>query len=397
MAAKNRISGVICEFNPLHNGHAALLRHIRQETGGPIVCVMSGNFVQRGEAAALDKWSRTRLALQNGADLVLELPLPWAMSGAEHFTFGGVSLLQALGCVEDLWFGSECGSADTLQKIAAYLSSPEFSADVQPFLAHGLSFAAARGKALESALGPEAAALNEQPNNILGIEYCKALLKIHSAIQPHTIRRFHVEHDAAAAEGNFASASLLRRMSAAGEPISSFAPPETDACIQALLKKKQYPATLSYLERGILGYLSTCPLESLQNTPDVSEGIENRIQTAAGAASSLEELYDLVKSKRYSHARIRRITLGAYLGLTKALPEMPPYIRVLGMTDTGTEILRAAKPALPHVTRPADVKKLPAEAQHLFELEARADDLYALCTQARRPAKMDYTEKLIRI
>ena len=397
MAAKNRISGVICEFNPLHNGHAALLRHIRQETGGPIVCVMSGNFVQRGVAAALDKWSRTRLALQNGADLVLELPLPWAMSGAEHFTFGGVSLLQALGCVEDLWFGSECGSADTLQKIAAYLSSPEFSVDVQPFLAHGLSFAAARGKALKSALGPEAAALNEQPNNILGIEYCKALLKIHSAIQPHTIRRFHVEHDAAAAAGNFASASLLRRMSAAGEPISSFVPPETDACIQALLKKKQYPATLSYLERGILGYLSTCPLESLQNTPDVSEGIENRIQTAAGAASSLEELYDLVKSKRYSHARIRRITLGAYLGLTKALPEMPPYIRVLGMTDTGTEILRAAKPALPYVTRPTDVKKLPAEAQHLFELEARADDLYALCTQARRPAKMDYTEKLIRI
>lgn len=397
MAVKNRISGVICEFNPLHNGHAALLRHIRQETGGPIVCVMSGNFVQRGEAAALDKWSRTRLALQNGADLVLELPLPWAMSGAEHFAFGGVALLQALGCVEDLWFGSESGNADALAQIAAYLLSPAFSHDIQPFLVQGLSFAAARGKALESALGPEAAALNEQPNNILGIEYCKALLKIHSVMQPHTIRRFHVEHDAAAASENFASASLLRRMSAAGESISPFVPPETDACIQALLKKKQYPATLSYLARGILGYLSTCPLEALRNTPDVSEGIENRIQTAAGAASSLEELYDLVKSKRYSHARIRRITLGAYLGLNKGLPEMPPYIRVLGISDAGTDILRAAKPTLPYVTRPADIKKLPTEAQRLFELEARADDLYALCTQARRPAKMDYTEKLIRL
>lgn len=397
MIAKNKISGIICEFNPLHNGHAALMRHIKQETDGSLVCVMSGNFVQRGETAALDKWSRARLALQNGADLVIELPLPWAMAGAEKFAYGGVSLLQALGCTDQLWFGSECGDADALSKIADYLLSDRFSSDIKPYLAAGLPFAVARGKAIEQTLGVEAGALNEKPNNILGIEYCKALLNLHADIAPHTIPRFSVAHDATAANGQFASASLIRRMSTEGADISPFVPPETAQCIQTLLDKKQYPASLSHLERGILGYLSTCPVEMLRQVPDVSEGIENRICAAAGTVSTLEELYDTVKTKRYSHAHIRRIVLSAYLALTKDLPEAPPYIRVLGMTDTGAEIVKNTAPLLPFVMRPADVKKLSAEAQRIFELESRADDLYALCTEIRRQAKLDYTEKLIRL
>lgn len=397
MALKNKISGIICEFNPLHNGHEALIRHVREVTDSTVVCVMSGNFVQRGEPAALDKWSRARLALENGADLVIELPLPWAMSGAEHFALGGVSLLHALGCVDTLAFGSECGDADRLLNIARYLRSPAFSEDIRPYLCDGSAFAAARGKAIYAALGADAAALNEQPNNILGIEYCKAILKLNSAILPYTIPRFNVEHDAAAAEGRFASASLLRRMSAAKEDISSFVPNNTADLIRTLQEQKQYPAEIHYLERGILGYLSTCSADRLRLVSDVSEGIENRIIAAAGAVSTLAELYDTVKTKRYSHARIRRIALGAYLGLTNELPETPPYIRVLGMSDTGAQILRAAEPTLPFVMRPADVKKLSETAQRIFELEARADDLYALCTENRRPAKMDYTEKLIRL
>lgn len=127
MGTKSKISGIICEFNPLHNGHAALLRHVRHETDGAVVCVMSGNFVQRGEVAVLDKWSRTRLALQNGADLVIELPLPWAMSGAEHFAYGGVFLLDALSCIDELWFGSECGDESKLKDTAEFLLSKDFS------------------------------------------------------------------------------------------------------------------------------------------------------------------------------------------------------------------------------------------------------------------------------
>lgn len=396
MVAKNRISGVICEFNPLHNGHAALLRHMRDETDGAVVCVMSGNFVQRGEAAALDKWSRTRLALQCGADLILELPLPWALAGAERFAFGGVSLLHALGA-DRLYFGSECGDAAALQKIAAYLLSPQLAEDLRPHLAAGLPFAAARTRAVEQALGAESAALCTQPNNILGIEYCKAILNTGSSMEPHTIRRFAVEHDAASASGSFASASLLRRMSTDGENIAPYVPEVTATCIRTLRNAGQYPADLRYLERAVLAFLSTAAPEALRRVPDVSEGIENRIRTAAGTAQTLEALYDAVKTKRYSHARIRRIVLSAYLGLTDDLPAVPPYLRVLGMTARGAELVRAAKPALPWVMRPADLKHHTAEARGIFELEARADDFYALCTAQRRPASLDYTTRLIRL
>jgi len=397
MDAKNKISGIICEFNPLHNGHEALIRHVREHTGSSVVCIMSGNFVQRGEAAALDKWSRTALALKAGADLVIELPLPWAMSGAERFALGGVSLLNALGCADTLAFGSECGNADALLRIARYLLSESFTSDVRPFLSEGLPFAAARSKAIETALGTHAAELNEQPNNILGIEYCKALITTDSAVSPYTIRRFEVGHDDETVSDRYASASLLRRLSASGESVSQFVPDYTDNCIEALKDKKQYPADINRLDRAVLGFLSTCPANALRRTPDVSEGLENKIRSAAGTVSTLAELYDAVKSKRYSHARIRRIVLAAYLGLTKDLPDTPPYIRVLGMTEAGTTLLHSAQPTLPFVMRPADIRKLSPQAQHIFELEAKADDLYALCTEARRPAGLDYTEKLIRL
>ena len=159
----------------------------------------------------------------------------------------------------------------------------------------------------------------------------------------------------------------------------------------------QYPADLRHLERAILAFLSTASPEDLRRVPDVAEGIERRIRAAAGRVQTLEALYDAVKTKRYSHARIRRIALAAYLGLTDDLPAAPPYLRVLGMTAAGAELIRAASPSLPYVMRPADLKKLPADAQRIFELEARADNIYALCTAQRRPAGLDYTERLIRV
>lgn len=396
MVAKNRISGVICEFNPLHNGHVALLRHMRTETEGPVICVMSGNFVQRGEAAALDKWSRARLALQCGADLLVELPLPWALAGAERFAFGGVSLLNALGAGA-LFFGSECGETAPLLRIAEYLLSPALSADLRPFLAAGLPFAAARARAVEKALGADCAALCAQPNNILGIEYCKAILKTGGKLEPCTLRRIAVGHDGSTASGRFAPASLLRRMSGEMQDISPYVPAETASRIRALQEIGQYPANLRHLERAILAFLSTTSGEALRRVPDVAEGIENRIRAAAGTVQTLEALYDAVKTKRYSHARIRRIVLAAYLGLTDDLPAAPPYLRVLGMTARGAALIRTASPSLPYIMRPADLKKLSAGARRVFEIEARADDIYALCTAQRRPAGLDYTAPLIRL
>lgn len=397
MIGKNKISGVVCEFNPLHNGHAALLSRIAEEFQSDAVCVMSGNFVQRGEAAVLDKWSRTRLALQNGAALVLELPLPWAVAGAEKFALGGISLLNALGCVDTLTFGSENGDAAPLMRCAEYLLSDAFKADIRPEIAEGASFAAARTEAVQKALGTESAELLTKPNCILGIEYGKALLSLSSSITPQAMQRIATDHDSDKAHGAFASASLIRSKSAEGEEISSYVPENTAVCIRALQKEKQYPASLSYLDRAVLAAVSAMSPEDLRRVPDVSEGIENRILAAAETAETCTGLFDAVKTKRYSHARIRRIVLSAYLGITNDLPNLPPYLRILGMTSRGAEILHKAKPILPIIARPADVKKLSPEARRVFELEVRADNLYSLCTEHRRPANLDYTEKLIRI
>ena len=169
---------------------------------------MSGNFVQRGEAAVLDKWSRTRLALQNGAALVLELPLPWAVAGAEKFALGGISLLNALGCVDTLTFGSETGDTAPLMHCAEYLHSDVFNSDIRPEVAKGISFAAARTEAVKKALGAETAELLTKPNCILGIEYCKAILSLNSNIAPQTVQRIAIDHDSDKAHGAFASASL---------------------------------------------------------------------------------------------------------------------------------------------------------------------------------------------
>ena len=214
---------------------------------------------------------------------------------------------------------------------------------------------------------------------------------------PQTVQRIAIDHDSDKAHGAFASASLIRSKSAEGEEISAYVPENTAVCIRALQKEKQYPASLSYLDRAVLAAVSAMSPEDLRRVPDVSEGIENRILAAAETAETCTGLFDAVKTKRYSHARIRRIVLSAYLGITNDLPNLPPYLRILGMTSCGAEILHKAKPMLPIIARPTDVKKLSPEARRVFELEVRADNLYSLCTEHRRPANMDYTEKLIRI
>ena len=186
MKEKPAFSGIICEFNPLHQGHHHLLMEAKRHSRG-VVCVMSGNWVQRGEPAILSKFARAQAAVCCGADMVIDLPVSWACAPAERFAYGAVSLLHQLGCIGELWFGSECGDASILDLIARFLCSPEFGEALSPFLRTGSSFAAARQQAVEKALGPQYAAILTCANNILGVEYCKALLGCESSIQPKTI------------------------------------------------------------------------------------------------------------------------------------------------------------------------------------------------------------------
>ena len=214
-----QVAGIITEYNPLHSGHVHLMEEVRRLLGPEtaVVCVMSGNFVQRGDFAIVGKHARARAAVESGMDLVLELPLPWAVASAERFADGGVQVLLGTGLVSHIAFGSECGDADALERAAKALLSPELGGFVRRELTRGDSYAAARQRALRAMLPTEDAALLESPNNILGVEYCKALLRRDSAIRPLTVRRRGTGYHGTELEGGVASATMVRSLLRNGE------------------------------------------------------------------------------------------------------------------------------------------------------------------------------------
>ena len=399
MTGKGKTAAVICELNPLHKGHEALFQQVKAQADR-LVCILSGNFVQRGEPAILDKWARCRLALEAGADLVIELPLPWACAGAERFAAGGVRLAAALGNVDYLAFGSEFPDITKIRRVAETLLSEEFSevlsAENASAAGSGEPFARRREAALTALLGEEVLPLLRSPNAILGIEYQKALLQEHSAITPLVFPRVGADHDSPARDGEFSSAGELRELLRAGKSLEGLVPDCTAALLREEIRLGRCPADIAFLERSILCKLRTMQLEDFAALPDISEGLEHRLLAAAGQAGSLEEFYALVKSKRYSHARIRRLTINAFLGVTNDLPSLPPYLRILGMTGAGAELLQSCSPALPFAARAGDFQKLGGEVLRLFRLEAAADDLYALTSPSPQPCGRDFTEKLLR-
>lgn len=396
MPKKMIISAVICELNPLHLGHRAILQHSK-EISDATVCILSGNFMQRGEPAILDKWARCRLALENGADLVIELPLPWACSGAEHFASGGVQLAEGLGCVNYLLFGCEEESLSKLKSTANALLSQDFSRFLAQENAPGETFARRREKALSKLLGPEYGNILQLPNNILAVEYLKALITLNSNITPKSFLRKGAGHDMSAKKNEFHSAGQLRRLMLDRENLHGLVPDSTLSLLEELITQGKCPVSINYLERAILCKLRSMKAEDFRSLPDISEGIENRLYTASQNACSLEQLYELAKTKRYTHARIRRLVISAFLGLDSSMPDSPPYLRILGMSLKGQELLKKASPTLPLAVRPEDFRRLSGQALSVFELEARSDDIYSLACPIPQPCGRDYTEKLIKL
>jgi predicted nucleotidyltransferase len=390
-------AGVVCEYNPFHFGHSYLIRQLRKSGATHIVSVMSGNFVQRGDAAVLSKYARTRQALLCGADLVVELPLPWAISGAERFALGGVALLDAIGA-DLIGFGSECGDMECLRKASLALSSPSLRETMRASLEKGSTFAAARQSAVEKLFGKETAGLLRAPNNILGIEYLKAIDRIGSGIQPVTIRRCGAAHGAESDGSSYASSGQIRKLLQNHRDCSTLMPCEAFSVLKEEIGEKRAPASLLFAERAVLAQLRRMTKEEFHMLPDLSEGLENRIFRAARQATGIEELCFLAKTKRYPLARIRRIVLSAFLGIRSGHASgYPPYIRVLGIGKRGPEILKKAKAAakLPIISRPADFLSLSGPAREIADLESRATDLYALCLPEAAPCGLDRTEKII--
>ena len=374
-------AGIVAEYNPFHRGHAWHIAETRRRLGGdaPVVCVMSGHWVQRGECALADKWLRAALALDRGADLVVELPTPWAMASAESFARGAVSLLAATGVVDVLSFGSETGELAPLEEAAAALDAPDYPERLRAALGRGLSFPAARQEAA-------GAACLSAPNNNLGVEYLRSLRALGSTIRPLTVPRQGAGHDGPAA-GGYASASELRRLLRAGR--GEEAAPYLTAPWSGEL------ADMQHIERAVLSRLRTMGEGDWAALPDGggAEGLPSRLAKAAREAVSLEDFYTRAKTRRYTHARLRRLALAAFLGLRAAeRPAAPPYVRVLGLGGRGRVLLRRMKDTcpLPVIVKPAQARELDGPARTLFESEARYTDLYGLCFPAPRPCGAEW-------
>lgn len=377
-----RVVGIVTEFNPFHNGHALLLERAREAMGEDtaVVCCMSGDFVQRGEAAVWSKFARAEAAARCGADLVFELPLPWALSSAEGFARGGVGLLAALGVVDCLCFGSECGETEPLERAAEALLSPALAAELRRELESGIPFAAARQRALAAVTDEETARLVETPNNILAVEYIRAIYELGLDLGFMTVRREGAEHDGQG-EGSIRSASELRSRIAAGKSCSGFMPDAAIAVFEHEAERGRGPVLMEALEPMLLARLRMLPDEEFSRLPDASEGLGNRLRAAVRDEPTLDGVLAAAKSKRYALSRIRRMTMCACLSVREGMAEgVPPYARLLAASERGRELLRRAqdKSRIPIITKAAAARQLPRETLSVFELGSGARDLYVL-------------------
>lgn len=368
------ICGIICEFNPFHYGHAHLLEAVRERLGADcaILCAMSGDFVQRGEAAAFAKHDRAAAAVACGADLVLELPLPWCIAGAEAFALGGVALLAATGQVGHLAFGSECADLEALTETAELLVDPAMDGMIRSGLDAGASYAAARQQAAERLAGKPLPLLRA-PNDILALEYLKALRRSGGGMRPLAVLRTGAGHDGPD------SALALRGRLWAGEDLAALLPEPA----YAALAGGAGPVAREPVETALLSRLRFLPESAFAEAPDAGggEGFYRRVYAAARVASGLEDIPAAAVTRRYPRARVRRLCLSAALGLRAVdAAGTPPYLRVLAANGRGRALLRRMETTarLPLVTRPAVVRTLDERVQRVFDLGAAAADLLAL-------------------
>lgn len=375
--------GIVAEFDPFHNGHKYLIDTIKQNTGKAVVAVMSGSWVQRGGTAITDKWTRTRMALTGGVDLVFELPVIYSMATAQKFASGAVATLAASGIIDTLAFGSECGDKKRLVQTADALLNepPEVSARLQGLIDTGMSYAAARAEAY---IGIIPDGVLDKPNDILAIEYIIASAAQNAGFDFMPVKRRGAAHDSTVAIGSIASASEIRHMLRDGVSTDTYMP------------DSNFPIYIrAALDTAVIAAWRTGDTKTLAAIADVSEGLENRFISAAMESVTVDELCMRVKTKRYALSRIRRIAYAGLLGLTKEMASLPPaYIRVLGMTRRGKELLRKMKTA---AALPVAIKPSALRGDKIFDFNSRAEDVFALCASspALKRGGRDLTESPI--
>ena len=386
------IIGIIAEFNPLHSGHKMLIDKAK-EGGNTVVCAISGNFVQRGDISVVSKQKRAEMALKCGADIVAEIPVLWSMSTAQNFALAGVWQLYNLNC-EEIIFGSECGDIEALTRAADILLSDEFSAIVSEKIKSGVTFAAAREDAAKE-LGISGDILSS-PNDNLGIEYIIAAKRLNLNLKFRCVKRRGALHDSKDLDAMFVSSSLIRQKLL--EDNFAFAEKFMPIPIRGMINEEN-TADIARIERAILALLRTKSEKDFKNLPDISEGIENKLFFSLRVATSLEELCSMVKTKRYTMARVRRLILSAALGFDgEFFMTTPPYVRILGFSASGVETLKSIASIVPVVTKASQIKSLDdTRVLKVFETENRATDLYALAFKTPKECGTEFTAKLLKI
>ncbi len=406
----SRVLGIIAEYNPFHNGHLYHIAKSKEETGAQyVVAVISGNFVQRGNTSIVNKWVKTRMALSNGVDLVIELPTIYSTSSAENFAEGAIKILNSLGIVDTISFGMEAKDISTLNNIAnvLYTEPKEYVTMLTHELKKGNSFPKARENALMMYLNDIKRYANVMAgsNNILGIEYLKALKKTKSTITPIGIKREKVLYNDKYIVDEFASATAIRKMLITKElnDIRKVMPRSSYLLLGEELKDGHYVIDISRFEREILYTLRKMTVQEIANLPDVSEGLENSIKNAADSCNTLEELINIVKTKRFTQTRIQRILIYSLLGITKKQMEtskkITPYVRVLGFDNKGKELISEMMNINPKLNVVTSVKKYidtvaSKNLKEMIETDILATNVYTLGYYSDSYANLDYTNKI---
>ncbi len=409
----SNVLGIVAEYNPFHNGH---LHHLTESQklveADYTIAVMSGNFTQRGDASIIDKWSRTQMAIENGIDLVIELPTIYAISSAENFASGAVKILDSLGIVDFMSFGSECNDISILSEVTDVLTNEpsEYKTLLSHELSRGVSFPKARERALMMYLNDIRRFNNvlSSPNNILGIEYLKALDRQNSKIHPITIKREGSAYndDSIPSNSGFASATSIRNLCQSHDIsiLQNFMPETSFSILQDCLENGHIVRNISELDKTIIYTLRKMSIDEIANLPDVSEGLEFAIKSAVNQCNTITELLSIINTKRYTQTRLKRIFLYALLGITKKDMQISkttkPYIRILGFNSKGRELISEVSKHNRRLTIISSVKKFMDSNSNknlklMLEKDIWATNVYTLGYEYDSIGNLDYTHKLI--
>ena len=408
-----KVLGIISEYNPFHNGHLYHLIKSKKITNAEYtIAVVGGNFTQRGNASLLDKWSKTEMALLNGIDLVIELPLLYSISSAENFAEGAIKILDSLQIVDTISFGTETSDITILDRFAdiLYNEPKEYKALLSHELSKGMSYPKARENALMLYLNDirRFAPILSSPNNILGIEYLKALKKYKSTITPLSIQRIKSGYNDINFSGNIASATAIRNLILNHEykDLNKILPISSYSILKENIKKGHIVRDISNFDKIVLYKLRSMSIEEISNLPDVSEGLEYSIKKAADSCNTIYELINIVNSKRYTKTRLQRILLYALLNVTKKdiqiSKKVIPYIRILGFNEKGKYIVSQISRNKNKLNLITSVKKFNDQntnknLQLMLQKDINATNTYTLGFENDSWSNLDYTQKIITI